>query len=427
VKYQRFFAKAMPMLIAACFLSCAAACFGMKYGLAVRMANPFHWRAAGVNRYLFALNFYFSIAVCFAGICGFAVMEGNSVIRRWIFLLVAFAGSVTGGYVLNDFFTINLCFYSAVIAVAILVFAFPVNLYAGGALIACYVFFLFHPYYMTPVWAGNYHIPEPEQIALLVLIMVLFAGVTAAIRFLLDKLSDARATIDHLNQVGTQMLEFNHRLQEYVRNTGEEAVKKDRLRFTSDLHDACGYVFTNIIAVSEAAISWSYPDFQKMRETFKLVQKQAQDGLKRTRETLYAIRELREPESGSIETIFEMKSILEKITDIEIIIETGNIRRNYGPDINRMLTRIVQEAFTNSVRHGKATRITIGLWELENSLEMTVRDNGIGAQHIVKGIGLAGMEERVNRVGGSLEVFSPEDGGFCLKVSIPLLKEKEDA
>jgi len=427
VQYQRFFSKTMPMLIAGGFLFCAALSFGIKYGFALRMTGPFSWRASGIGRYFFCLNFYFSIVVCFLGVCGLTVLKEKSVIRQWIFLLIAFAGSVTGGFVLNDFFTINLCFYSAVIAAVILVFAFPVNLYIGGALIACYVFFLFHPYYMTPVWAGNYLIPEPGQIALLVLIMVLFAGITAAIRFLLDKLSEARATIEHLNQVGTQMLEFNHRLQEYVRNTGEEAVRKDRLRFTSDLHDACGYVFTNIIAVSEAAISWSYPDFQKMRETFKLVQNQARDGLKRTRETLYMIRELREPESGSIETIFEMKSILEKITDIKIIIETGNIRRNYGPDINRMLTRIVQEAFTNSVRHGMATRISIGLWELEDSLEMTVRDNGIGAQHVVKGIGLAGMEERVTQIGGSLEVLSPEDGGFCLKVSIPLLKEKEDA
>ncbi|GHT77980.1 hypothetical protein FACS1894130_03760 [Spirochaetia bacterium] len=89
--------------------------------------------------------------------------------------------------------------------------------------------------------------------------------------------------------------------------------------------------------------------------------------------------------------------------------------------MDRVITRIVQEAFTNSVRHGQASRIVIDFWEHPNSLAMTVRDNGIGAQQIVKGIGLAGMEERVDQVGGTLEVSSPEDGGFCLKVVIPLL------
>ena len=55
---------------------------------------------------------------------------------------------------------------------------------------------------------------------------------------------------------------------------------------------------------------------------------------------------------------------------------------------------------------------------------MIVRDNGMGAKDIVKGIGLAGMEERLYRVGGSLEAFSPADGGFCLKVTIPIIREK---
>jgi signal transduction histidine kinase len=101
-------------------------------------------------------------------------------------------------------------------------------------------------------------------------------------------------------------------------------------------------------------------------------------------------------------------------------IESGNMRRDYGPAVNAALTRIVQEAFTNSVRHGKAARIVIQFWEFPGNLTMIVSDNGIGSRHIVKGIGLAGMEERLAALGGALELSSPEDGGFRLKVDIPL-------
>jgi signal transduction histidine kinase len=250
--------------------------------------------------------------------------------------------------------------------------------------------------------------------------MVFLAGITASIRFLLEKDAASKETIGHLNQVGNKMLLFNHRLQEFVKNTGEEAVRKDRLRFTSDLHDSCGYVFTNIIAISEAAISGSMSDTEKMRETFRLIQKQAGDGLKRTREILYMIRELQQTGSGGVDAIFEMKLILEEITDMKIDIDTGNIRNNYSPDVNRLLVRIMQEAFTNSVRHGKATRIVISLWDLQDSLRITVRDNGIGAENIVKGIGFAGMEDRLVQAGGKFEAFAPDDGGFCLRVTIPL-------
>jgi signal transduction histidine kinase len=172
---------------------------------------------------------------------------------------------------------------------------------------------------------------------------------------------------------------------------------------------------------------------QKMHDTFQLIQNQAREGLKKTRETLHMISEIQDPGSLSIETIYEMKSIFEEVTGIKVEIETGNIKLDYGPEINHSLVRIIQEAFTNSVRHGKANRIIIRFWELPGALtscpkqnvsgrtlEMLLRDNGIGAQNIVKGIGLAGMEERIASLGGKLEIWPPEDGGFALKVVIPV-------
>jgi signal transduction histidine kinase len=63
-------------------------------------------------------------------------------------------------------------------------------------------------------------------------------------------------TVKHLHSIITQLTVFNHRLQEYAKNSSEEAIKTDRLRFTSDIHDKCGYVFTIIITLTEAAISF---------------------------------------------------------------------------------------------------------------------------------------------------------------------------
>ncbi|MDR3191601.1 MAG: histidine kinase, partial [Treponema sp.] len=206
-----------------------------------------------------------------------------------------------------------------------------------------------------------------------------------SVRFLGDKYSDSAATAAHLNRVGAKLLLFNHRLQEYVRSQSEEAVKKDRLRFTSDLHDSCGYVFTNIIAISDAAISCGYMETGKLQGTFQLIRNQAREGLRRTRETLHMIRSLQDPVSGSIDAVYQMKSIFEEVTGIRVEIESGNMRHDYGAAVNTALTRIVQEAFTNSVRHGKATRIVIQFWEFPGNLTMIVSDNGIGSRRIVKG------------------------------------------
>jgi signal transduction histidine kinase len=56
-----------------------------------------------------------------------------------------------------------------------------------------------------------------------------------------------------------------------------------------------------------------------------------------------------------------------------------------------------------------------------------VMDNGRGAEKIVKGIGLLGMEERVAPYGGTVAVSAVQEGGFKLSLSLPLgLKEPDN-
>jgi signal transduction histidine kinase len=157
------------------------------------------------------------------------------------------------------------------------------------------------------------------------------------------------------------------------------------------------------------------------QEIFHKIRNLASRGLNDTRETLHLIRKIQEPYHESITAIYQLKKIFEEVTGIAVTVEWGNMKSDYGPAINRVLTRIIQEAFTNSIRHGKASRILIQFWEFPNEFTMTVTDNGIGAANIVKGIGLAGMEERLGSAGGTLAVSLPPEGGFRLKITIPLV------
>jgi signal transduction histidine kinase len=156
------------------------------------------------------------------------------------------------------------------------------------------------------------------------------------------------------------------------------------------------------------------------QEIFHQIRNLASRGLNDTRETLHLIRKIQEPYHKSVETVYQLKKIFEEVAGIMVTVEWGNMKSDYGPAINKVLFRIIQEAFTNSIRHGKASRILIHFWEFPREFTMTVTDNGIGAENIVKGIGLAGMEERLEPVGGTLAVSSPPEGGFRLRISIPL-------
>jgi signal transduction histidine kinase len=83
--------------------------------------------------------------------------------------------------------------------------------------------------------------------------------------------------------------------------------------------------------------------------------------------------------------------------------------------------RTVQEALTNAVRHGRATRVKVSFWVEGGELLLSISDNGKGAFEIVKGIGITGMEERFGALGGSIGVSSATGGGFSLSVKVPIV------
>ena len=109
----------------------------------------------------------------------------------------------------------------------------------------------------------------------------------------------------------------------------------------------------------------------------------------------------------------------------ELAMET--MEEDFALDDNRAtaLFRILQESLNNVIRHSRATRIRIGLRKDGDRLCMQVADNGIGiypeCQRKANSFGLAGIEERINALGGELKIESGKNEGTTLKVFLPLL------
>lgn len=203
---------------------------------------------------------------------------------------------------------------------------------------------------------------------------------------------------------------------------GEEATQNERRRITRDMHDSCGYVFVNIIAMMDAAASQKDLSDEQLDDLFMAVRNLAQTGLKETRATLHKIRSMESPLTNNINAIFDVKNIFSKVSGINIELSSGNIKKDYGRTVNSIIVHTMQEALTNSIRHGRAKNISINLWETDSLLIMTVQDDGIGSKEIIKGIGLAGMEERLAKTYGTLETSTPPEGGFKVTIKIPLIR-----
>jgi len=95
-------------------------------------------------------------------------------------------------------------------------------------------------------------------------------------------------------------------------------------------------------------------------------------------------------------------------------------------EISITVYRLIQECLNNVAKHANADDVFITLSTHGNSLKLTVRDNGQGfdTKQQTNGLGLPGMHERVEALGGQYEINSAPGNGVTIQVILPSQKEK---
>jgi signal transduction histidine kinase len=80
----------------------------------------------------------------------------------------------------------------------------------------------------------------------------------------------------------------------------------------------------------------------------------------------------------------------------------------------------VSEALTNAAKHANASRVDVDAAVRGSSLRLSIRDDGIGGANPAGGSGLIGLRDRVEALGGSIEIDSPPGQGTHVAVQLPL-------
>jgi signal transduction histidine kinase len=81
---------------------------------------------------------------------------------------------------------------------------------------------------------------------------------------------------------------------------------------------------------------------------------------------------------------------------------------------------VVSEALTNAAKHSDASMVRIELDAGRSAVQLTIRDDGVGGADPSRGSGLVGLRDRVEALGGTLEVRSPAARGTTLVARFPL-------
>jgi signal transduction histidine kinase len=248
------------------------------------------------------------------------------------------------------------------------------------------------------------------------------AAASMYIRFLLQSLSKEAETNATLDQSVRKLTDANTEFLQYASVVERESAVNERNRITRELHDVIGQTLTNISMMMDAAIHRADVSPEEMLKLHQWTREQAREGLESTRAALYELRAIPEQTPNGIQYIQKLIDTFSKLTHVKIKVEWGNLPWELEGVVFISVYRIIQESLSNSFRHGKATEVSIYFQVEGGKLHLSIWDNGRGSAEPKKGIGQAGMEERVKKLQGTI-TFSSEGGGYLVSASIPLAGE----
>lgn len=406
--------------IAACFLATSLVFFITTYVSPLLFAGPGNHRLSQ--------DFYFTFYAFFAAasVATLLFLFSDNPVSGLLLAFIAVSSMLLVDYSIADWLTIRLWMFAALVAVSAARFSWPWNLAVSLACAAAVTgtqdaSFLLGDNILS-VRSANISGSARGTFAIT---LVTVALAVSLLRLACEQIVKANEKIALLTGTIAKLDEFNQSLQAYARTADEVATKKERYRISREIHDISGYIFTNIIALMDAIISTGCQNREKAGEICLTARVQAQEGLQETRRALRAFRTLDSGRERGLRAIYKIKNIFEDTTGVEVKIEAGNLPPSFGDDIDLVLYRTVQESLTNALRHGHATKVAIDFRTADGFLFMTVLDNGSGMKKMTRGIGLAGMEERISELGGNVEANNAAEGGFRLAVRIPLSRGSE--
>lgn len=248
-----------------------------------------------------------------------------------------------------------------------------------------------------------------------------------AVKLTAKKISGARYSLRKVEDIMDRLSATNLAYQNYLLMSESKAVEKERNRISREIHDIIGYTMTNVLMLIQAAIHTT--DAEKKNGILENAVRHLSSSVDEARLVLRRLRERDDSGGNSIGVFFDMAATFQEITGIRTRVDFGNAPRVLPAVLRRTLMRMMQEALTNSFRHGRADEIRVSFWSDGRLLSVRIHDNGSGqerrGQPVREGIGIKGMRERVSAVGGHLSSVFAEDG-FIVQAIVPLDADGEE-
>ncbi|MBE7683636.1 sensor histidine kinase [Paenibacillus sp. P13VS] len=232
--------------------------------------------------------------------------------------------------------------------------------------------------------------------------------------------SSVATAYEEKNKLALEVERQNKLLTLYTAEIETMTLQEERNRMSKELHDTLGHSFIAMIMSLDASIALLDRKPEEVKDRLIRLRALAEQNLDDMRNIVH---EMGEEEGLSLTQQVENLVIrFQEHTGTVLTVNLLGTEPRLHFEVRQAVLRVIQEAFTNALKHGKASQLYLELEFSVSTLQLMVRNNGIPIKKVDYGFGLTTMKHRIERLGGSLSVDSKEEAEAITEVrcEIPL-------
>nr|WP_037841447.1 sensor histidine kinase [Streptomyces sp. NRRL F-5126] len=205
-----------------------------------------------------------------------------------------------------------------------------------------------------------------------------------------------------------------------------EARRRDeeRLRIARELHDVLAHSLSVVNVQAGVGLALLDSDPEQARTALATIKTASKEALGEVRQVLDTLRTAGDAPRAPAPGLDRLPELAEQAAGAGLHVETRTEGTPYRlpPGADLAAFRVVQEALTNVVRHSGSRTASVLIRYRPDAVELRVDDAGppTGVEAGGSGNGLTGMRERAAALGGRVEAGPRDDGGFRVRVTLPV-------
>ena len=220
------------------------------------------------------------------------------------------------------------------------------------------------------------------------------------------------------------------RYSEILHNRGElqqlsarlvDAQETERRSISRELHDEVGQALGLLLMDAGRLSNQLGNSDEKGQEMVRSIKTVAERTVQTVRNMALLLRPSMLDDLGLVPAVEWYAREMSRRGQIEVEVRAENVPEELPDALKLCVYRVVQEALNNAQRHAHAKNAVVELEQTGDAIRVRVSDDGGGFDpKRTRGMGLLGMEERVKRLGGTIEVESRLGTGTTIRAALPL-------